>query len=379
MNYAMTVANGGNQEMPGQDTMPGYARGGRTGGNDSHFDWAHFNKNELPTLDDLQGGATFIPGTKIRNYKRLEKSLSSNPQFRQGVDSHLQHLARGGQIHSIREQGDNIRRSGRHGDTEAAIIGPHTRAMLNHYLGGGSINPHTGKCEYWGLSDMLSGLKGLGDNVYNGMKSVGNFMAPMEPILKPLANAAGTMFDIPNAGDMIENGYHGAMNLGDQLGLGKNQPDPNSFMGKATGALNKGAEFMNSPMGQNLVGAGANALNAKQGGANMANSFMSGANNFASKYNNPASRFVQGASQGYMGNNPAQGGGGSANWQKNVARGVANSARGVANPIANSIGSAANKFAQSGNMGQSAQAGAKQMMGYNPQNLGYGDEQQGYA
>ena len=122
-----------------------------------HFDWAHFNPHELEVMDKWQGGRTDIPGTKIRIYPHLE-DMMHKPEIEVMFKREYEKHAKGGQIGDMLRVADMMRRKGRNGDCETAIVGPKTIEVLNRYAGGGSINPTTKKYEFFNLGGMFKGI-----------------------------------------------------------------------------------------------------------------------------------------------------------------------------------------------------------------------------
>lgn len=125
---------------------PMMAKGGRA---KHHKILAHFNPKELHVMDHLQGHTERCPKTGLRSYSHLEELLK-NPHIVGTVHrhAHRQHHAMGGDIAQL-EQG------GRHGDTEMALIGPHTNHLFHQLAGRSTINPNTGHPEFWSMSSVL--------------------------------------------------------------------------------------------------------------------------------------------------------------------------------------------------------------------------------
>lgn len=167
------------------------------------FTEAHFNPQELEMLDRAQGGRVNIPGTHLRHFGPLEENIH---QIAPMLNKAYEHHAKGGRIGEMMAQANEMRKRGRNGDSETALIGPQTRKTLDHLMGGGSINPHTGKPEYFGLGGLFSGLS--------------NIVKKAAPALSGMASKGAGM------------------------------------LSKGAGMANK---FMNSSMGQNLVKHGGNA------------------------------------------------------------------------------------------------------------------------
>jgi hypothetical protein len=211
----------------------------------------HMNPNEIRILDHLQGGPEFgHEGIKV--FSHLEELLK-NPHIVQNVHHHAQRHrhAFGGAIGN-----EAMRRLGRHGDSELAMIGPHTHRLFNEIVGHPTRNPHTGHPEYFSLSSALSGLwngiKQVASPVVNAVKGVAQGVAP---VLMPMAQQAlGAEFG--PMGQMAGN----ALSQGVQSVLGKPR-ETNPY----------------SSFGQNVA-------QAYQGGARPSEALGRGLSNFGSQY-----------------------------------------------------------------------------------------------
>ena len=272
------------QQLPGMPQQS-FAHGGHATGDDKHFILGHFNKAELPMLDTWQGKASYIPGTKIRHYKGLEKRFVGDHIFSDTLNKHVDGHMRTGRLQELKEQAAHLKKLGRHGDTEVALIGPHTRRFLDHCTGG-DVNPHDGgHPEYFNLGDVLGGIGGaispyvksagnwignklgagdIGSAVTDfGSKAYDNFIKPagnfVGQFAKPIGNAIGGAFGDPKLGDTIDSVGDAASNYFN--------PDQQQEAG-ATGSpvegpptqmqdrVNQANAFIRSPVGQGL-GAGA--------------------------------------------------------------------------------------------------------------------------
>ncbi len=148
---------------------------------------AHVSPHELHILDHLQGHIERCPKTGRRSYSHLEE-LIKNPhivaQIHHHTHKHHAKMAREGHamggapsyahggtpdlhaMHPIHAA------NGMHGDSEVALIGPHTKSLFDHYAEGGTaINPYDGHPQYFSLSGLLSGawnaIKGIGSKIGN--------------------------------------------------------------------------------------------------------------------------------------------------------------------------------------------------------------------
>lgn len=151
---------------------PSFARGGRA----KHKKiLAHFNPKELHVMDHLQGHTERCPKTGLKSYSHLEE-LFKNPHIVGNVHkhnhAHREHHAMGGNI-------DQMAHEGRHGDTEMALIGPHTNHLFHQIAGRSTTNPHTGHPEFWSLGG-LSGILGTaGRNLATGASKFAKVAAPI--------------------------------------------------------------------------------------------------------------------------------------------------------------------------------------------------------
>ena len=124
---------------------------------------AHFNPKELETLDEKQGGRTYIPGTDTPHYKGLEK-LFEDPENEARFMKAFENHAAGGMIGESKREIENMRTKGRFRDSVMAYIGPNTRRIFDRATAdltgntGKNENPMTKKPEYFGLSKMLGGI-----------------------------------------------------------------------------------------------------------------------------------------------------------------------------------------------------------------------------
>lgn len=159
---------------------------------------AHFNPQELKSLDKEQGSRTNIPGTMTPHYKGLEKILST-PGAQHMVRKAFEHHASGGAVGESAREVESMKARGRHGDTEMAYIGPNTKRVLDSLLSdvtGGRINernnkhPSTGKPEYFGLGKFLGGV---GKTVSSGLNTLGNAAGNFATNALPGAIAGGMM------------------------------------------------------------------------------------------------------------------------------------------------------------------------------------------
>jgi hypothetical protein len=169
---------------------------------------AHFNPHELNGLDYLQGKKETCPRSGMRSYSHLEELLK-NPHILRGVMHHVEGKvnpkrhghAGGGQPHDYRNpQLNRMADEGVHGDSELALIGPHTKNVLDHLtaMEGYPIthNPHTGHPHYGildgllgGLSSVISKIPLIGPTLGKVASGIGNFLGTHASTIIPAATA----------------------------------------------------------------------------------------------------------------------------------------------------------------------------------------------
>ena len=207
---AMPISNA----MPMQQQQPqaaqsapmAFAHGGHVGTKRGKMVMAHFSKHELNDLDHLQGKVEKCPRTGMRSYSHLEEILK-NPHILANVHHHtaehhrdmgghmggmpmahyaeggmpmshyagggmpMMHYSHGGHANYHDGQLNHMANEGVHGDTELALIGPHTNHVFNQLATGGCVtNPHTGHPQYWSLGGLLGGL---GSAIKGGASALG--------------------------------------------------------------------------------------------------------------------------------------------------------------------------------------------------------------
>ncbi len=130
---------------------------------------AHMAPDEVEMMAHLQGGLHKSKSDGVPEFKPLW-NLMQNPHI-QGVMHHSgrdgyhgpQHLH--GHLEKLREQG-------RSADTELVRIPREMSHLFDSIIGGPSINPHTGKHEYF-LGSILSGLSSLAPKLMGMLPSLG--------------------------------------------------------------------------------------------------------------------------------------------------------------------------------------------------------------
>lgn len=241
------------QNTPPDTASQSFARGGRASRH-GKMTKVHMNRHELNVLDHLQGGPEYgHEGIKV--FSHLEELLK-NPHIVQNVHHHAQrhHHAFGGDIRN-----EIMRRMGRHGDNELAMIGPHTHRLFNEMAGYPTRNPHTGHPEYFSIGKALSGLwhgiKGVASPVVNAVKGIAQGAAPV--VLPALGAEFGPMGVL--AGNMAGNAV--------QSVLGKPQEtNPYSAFGQNAARAYQGGANARESLGQGLRHAGLQ-VNGRAGSA----------------------------------------------------------------------------------------------------------------
>ena len=117
---------------------------------------AHFNKDELKQLDQIQGGKHVDPKTGIRHYKKLGEIFKDPKVQERSLSQARAYYASGG-----RAEMQKLKKHGRFGDTEVAYIPENLAHHLDKMIGGKCVNPKTGHREYF-FGALLSGLSSIG-------------------------------------------------------------------------------------------------------------------------------------------------------------------------------------------------------------------------
>src|ERR1700735_1977067 len=174
-----------------------FARGGSTG--HKGLIAAHVSPHELTIMDHLQGGAKLGKGG-VRTYSHLEE-LIKNPHILHNVHKHAHHN-RKHHAHGGAATMGHLRAGGRNGDTEIAMIGPHTHHLFNQLAGHATRNPNDGHPEYFDISGALGGLwnsvkgaapgimSGIGSAAQSAMPAMKNIAQAALPALMPMAQQA---------------------------------------------------------------------------------------------------------------------------------------------------------------------------------------------
>lgn len=281
--------------------LPAMAKGGRA----KHKKvLAHFNRKELHVMDHLQGHTERCPKTGLRSYSHLEE-LFKNPHIvgtvHRHAHGHREHHSMGGNI-------DHLAQGGRHGDTEMALIGPHTQHLFHQLAGRSTTNPHTGHPEFWSIGPALSGLggslRGVGASAARGAANVArgaaNAARAAAPIIGQGARTLGSgalsaaRAAAPHVGTALTTLAPIAAEVGTQFLANKLQnqtrsPEEQQEFNPMESVVNRLPESMRG-IGQ----AGLGAYNAYRGGASPQQAFGQGLSQYGQQYGGAAGNAMQG-------------------------------------------------------------------------------------
>jgi hypothetical protein len=168
-------------QNPYTSQAPMYAHGGRT--KRGKMVLAHMQPQELDVMDHLQGKRERCPRTNIRSYSHLEE-IFKNPHILRGITHHTlkrAHHDAGNAVHGmLPATAARMAHHGIHGDTQLALIGPHTNRIfhqLTRATGGHCDMNADGHPQYFGLSNIFGGIKdfftgipGAVSNLWNNNK-----------------------------------------------------------------------------------------------------------------------------------------------------------------------------------------------------------------
>lgn len=339
---------------PETPEMSAFAKGGRA----KHKKiLAHFSPKELHVMDHLQGHSERCPKTGLRSYSHLEE-LFKNPHIVGTVHkhshAHREHHAMGGNI-------NHLAQGGRNGDTEMALIGPHTNHLFHQLAGRSTTNPNTGHPEFWSLGGVLGGL---GTAIKSGASSVGRGIQAAAPIARQAATSIGqgaktlgrsaltaAQAAAPHVGTALTTLAPMAAQFGTQYLANRLSGEPQEEFNPAdyVGML---PESM-----QGFGQAGASAYNARRNGSNTRESFGQGLSQLGKGYEGPLGDAMQGF-------------GGAMEKGQNLRSGLGSAAsrvgQGYGGAFGQSLQGAGQSFGRGQNFGQSFGQGLNQ--GF--QNLG---------
>lgn len=307
---------------------------------------AHFSPKELHVMDHLQGHCERCPKTGLRSYSHLEELLK-NPHIvgtvHRHAHGHREHHAMGGNI-------EHLAQGGRNGDTEMALIGPHTHHLFHQLAGRSTTNPNTGHPEFWSLGGALSGLggalKGAASSAGRGLASAAQSAG------RGLKTAgAGALNAARAAAPHVGNALTQFAPIAAQMGT---QYLANRLSGAPQEEMSFNPEDYISMLPESMQGlgqAGAGAFNAYRGGAKPQQAFGQGLSQFG---------------QGYGGNlgNAMQGFGSAIGQGQNLRSGLGAAAsrvgQGYGGALGQSLQSAGQSFGQGQDIGKSLGHGLNQ-------------------
>ena len=273
--YGNRMASYGGNSYAHGGGVNSYAHGGRT--KRGKLIMAHFNPQELDTLDHLQGKTEKCPRSGMRSYTHLEELLK-NPHILGALHQNTRkHHAQGGHVTGYAHGGQVDAANGEHGDTELALIGPHTNHILSQLALPGTVKNHIdGRPQYWSLGGVLGGMW---DTIKSGAAAAAPYLGSagkaIMPYLTPaIQNAANARFG--PMGGVLASGLSGLADKGFNAleGMGSdNQRAMGSTFGEGVGA----------------------AAKAYQGGASPAQSFGAGLQSAGSRFSGPMGGAMQGA------------------------------------------------------------------------------------
>ena len=296
-----------------QQPQQNFKRGGQV---KNSYVAAHFSKKELDALDHLQGGSERHNKTGIRSYKGLE-ALLKNPHLLKLIHEHsTSHHAEGGSIQGMAH-------NGRHGDTEMAFIGPHTRQLLDKLAGHKTRNPYDGHPEYFSLGKMLGGIGKTIMRVPKGIiKGVGNLSPAARGMLGTAASAIALPIMGPAAAALPFIAKAAPNFLNHIKGFaGKAKSSVNDLKNQANSMLGQAQEY-----GQNMYG---KAQDKAQGMYDQAINYGQQAQNEAQNMYGRAQEYGQN-----MYNQGQQAYGNARNQAKGYGQDIYNQAQGMGNQYA---------------------------------------------
>lgn len=350
--YELNNAPGYPQASEGPQ-MSAFAKGGRA----KHKKvLAHFSPKELHEMDHLQGHSEKCPKTGLRSYTHLEELLK-NPHIlgtiHRHAHSHREHHAMGGNI-------EHLAQGGRHGDTEMALIGPHTHHLFHQLAGRSTTNPNTGHPEFWSLGGVLGGL---GTAIKGGASTVGRGLSNAAQAASPLIRQAATSVGqgakalgkgalsaaqaaAPHVGTALTTLAPIAAQMGTQYLANRLQGTPQEETFNPESMVGMLPESM-----QGFGKAGLGAYNAYRGGENAQKAFGQGLSQFG---------------QGYGGGlgNAMQGFGGAMSEGQNLRSGLGSAVnrfgQGYGGAFGQGLQNAGQSFGRGQNMGQAFGQGLNQ-------------------
>ena len=165
---------------------------------------AHMSPDEVRELDALQGGRHIDKHTNLPTYRPLAYVMHHDSVRPLIDDWERNKYAGGGEVNGINQ---HLRNMGRYGDTEVVKLPRALAELFDRALNDGrpSINPHTGKREYF-LGGLLGGLGKIFSPVTslisNAMPGIGKFLPGLaEKGLSTLGSIAQQGFNDVSSGN----------------------------------------------------------------------------------------------------------------------------------------------------------------------------------
>jgi hypothetical protein len=305
-------------QIMGNPQTESYARGGSTKKRPSMIE-AYMSPDEIAKMVDAQGGPDYDRHTGRHVFKKLSRFME-NPHIERAIRAKFaaggmvnQNASPMGGITGVIDEARSIgmprpgfagggstgysmpQRSpasaenyARGGDTELVYITPHMKKLFDS-LGAGSLNPVTGKPEYFGLSDIWGGIKSLGSSALGGLNAIApqlaqagrGLVSKLPPQYQEFANKA---LDYAPGAISALNNYVNPSAAPQGGAQGQSAQDQQQNQAGFSEMPFNGAESPQQPQ----------APSWKQ----QAGQFAS---NFAGQFNNPVARTAQAGINSYMG------------------------------------------------------------------------------
>lgn len=309
---SMTGAPAANAFQNPVQQAQAYAHGGRI--KRGKMVIAHMNPHELSILDHLQGKIEKCPRSGMRSYTHLEEILK-NPHLLASVHHHArehhakhghhghhaEHHAFGGNVGGHHDYHNahlnHLAEGGLHGDSELALIGPHTKHVFDQLASGSTHNPHTGHPQYWSLGGALGGLW---NTIKGGVSKIAPTVAAAGKALLPSVMPAIQNFAQSKLGP-VGGAIAGALPGLAEQGLNRIAgPEGSNPRGEAIGkGLAAGAEALRSGQGAGrAIGAGLSAAGQGMAGSPMGEA-MSGMGEGLQQGRGIGASMMQGGKRGF--------------------------------------------------------------------------------
>lgn len=330
-----------------------YAHGGQPKKKRTSMCEVYMAPDEIKEMVEAQGGPEFDKMTGRHMFKKLSRSME-NPHFMHAIK---QRYAAGGSMGNPGESMNGImgvldqsrrlgmgrpgfaagghtdmmrspmgeEKYGRGGDTELVYITPHMKRIFDE-SGKGTINPHNGRHEYFGLSDIWNGIKTAGSYGLQGLNAIAPQLAsavrPMTAMLpgglsmlanKALDYAPGAINSLneyvnhPSKSAQSPQDQERANAFGDMPFNGEESPEQPSWKQQLGNFAGDSLHGMAGQMGGGMGRAAQAGINSYRGGNSMpqtaANMFSAGTAGTQNPYTQIARQGANGISQGQ---NPMQ-------------------------------------------------------------------------